>query len=211
MTALRPSRSKQEGCCDSCLFQEAVPNSRCFLCTDALCSKCGVRQHVLARHRCVTWVTVCERCSPGATWIPDTAYKQCMRCKVPFTFFRRRHHCRVCGWLLCGNCSTRRKAVEVDVPKSGIVEVRVCDDCLRSPKIHYQTNFAVSGGDSQIFSRGKIYPSQTPDSPNYSDNFPVDERIDSLYNANGDRVYEEVINSAPVLADNGSMHSMEST
>ncbi|CAL1538984.1 unnamed protein product [Lymnaea stagnalis] len=30
-------------------------------------------------------------------WIPDEQCNECMSCQVPFTFVRRRHHCRNCG------------------------------------------------------------------------------------------------------------------
>jgi hypothetical protein len=38
-------------------------------------------------------------------WMRDEISKECYECKLPFTTFRRRHHCRVCGtlslqWLL---------------------------------------------------------------------------------------------------------------
>ncbi|KAG8225133.1 hypothetical protein J437_LFUL006157 [Ladona fulva] len=49
-----------------------------------------------------------------------------MCCKlVSFSMFNRRHHCRRCGRVVCGACSTRRLKVEgyLGVP------VRVCDDC----------------------------------------------------------------------------------
>lgn len=30
-------------------------------------------------------------------WMPDEISKECYQCKLPFTTFRRKHHCRVCG------------------------------------------------------------------------------------------------------------------
>lgn len=39
-----------------------------------------------------------------ALWVPDESKTNCMRCSVEFSFFVRRHHCRYCGRLLCGDC-----------------------------------------------------------------------------------------------------------
>ncbi|THD20278.1 Hepatocyte growth factor-regulated tyrosine kinase substrate [Fasciola hepatica] len=51
----------------------------------------------------------------------------CHRCKVAFTTFRRRHHCRHCGNSFCAECSSERAVL----PKFGIEkEVRVCDHCF---------------------------------------------------------------------------------
>ena len=38
-------------------------------------------------------------------WMPDRLCKQCYSCDLPFTVFRRRHHCRLCGQVFCSNCS----------------------------------------------------------------------------------------------------------
>lgn len=40
-----------------------------------------------------------------AIWIPDGKTDTCMRCGRPFGWRRRRHHCRLCGRCVCGNCS----------------------------------------------------------------------------------------------------------
>jgi hypothetical protein len=34
-------------------------------------------------------------------WMPDQLCKHCYACDTPFTVFRRRHHCRLCGQVFC--------------------------------------------------------------------------------------------------------------
>ena len=43
---------------------------------------------------------------------PDASSPSCMNaaCAKPFTFLRRRHHCRGCGGLFCGECSALQHA-----------------------------------------------------------------------------------------------------
>jgi hypothetical protein len=38
-------------------------------------------------------------------WISDDQELNCMICRVGFTIFNRRHHCRECGKLICHGCS----------------------------------------------------------------------------------------------------------
>ena len=40
-------------------------------------------------------VCVCVLLAPS--WVPDEDVLHCSACKAPFTFVRRRHHCRNCG------------------------------------------------------------------------------------------------------------------
>ncbi|KAJ8977751.1 hypothetical protein NQ317_001115 [Molorchus minor] len=50
----------------------------------------------------------------------------CHRCRVNFGLIQRRHHCRACGQVFCGQCTSRTATL----PKYGIEkEVRVCDVC----------------------------------------------------------------------------------
>lgn len=41
-------------------------------------------------------------------WIPDSEAKRCMECNTKFSMFKRRHHCRNCGRVVCDNCSPTR-------------------------------------------------------------------------------------------------------
>lgn len=60
-------------------------------------------------------------------WVPDHDRDTCMICNKPFSIFNRRHHCRYCGKLLCGDCSKNR----MHIPRFGYTKkkVRVCSVC----------------------------------------------------------------------------------
>ena len=45
--------------------------------------------------------------SSPCAWLPDKFANACLSCRVPFTFFNRRHHCRCCGYIFCGTCSSK--------------------------------------------------------------------------------------------------------
>ena len=47
-----------------------------------------------------------HRIVPEEQFEPDSASDSCRLCKKTFWIFRRRHHCRLCGRLVCDKCST---------------------------------------------------------------------------------------------------------
>ncbi|XP_058417855.1 hepatocyte growth factor-regulated tyrosine kinase substrate isoform X3 [Diceros bicornis minor] len=52
--------------------------------------------------------------------------EECHRCRVQFGVMTRKHHCRACGQIFCGKCSSKYSTI----PKFGIEkEVRVCEPC----------------------------------------------------------------------------------
>lgn len=59
-------------------------------------------------------------------WIPDLLCPSCSCCRRKFSFFSRRHHCRVCGVCVCSACCQSR----VDLTYEKIA--RVCDSCMET-------------------------------------------------------------------------------
>lgn len=99
----------------------------------------------------------------AAVWVPDAEATCCMHCKkTQFTMIVRRHHCRNCGAVVCGPCSSKKFLL----PQQSSKPQRVCTSCYErlskavkqeSSKIHSaannqthndsQANAAESSGD----------------------------------------------------------------
>lgn len=58
-------------------------------------------------------------------WAEDHEAVDCNICHEVFTFYRRKHHCRECGVIICADCSLSRAVVEGAEGK-----VRLCDRCV---------------------------------------------------------------------------------
>merc|ERR1712226_1543710 len=68
-----------------------------------------------------------ERGRTPPPWVPDEDVTACMGCRDSFTLLRRRHHCRNCGQVYCGRCSSQSTPLpqyRLDRP------VRVCNRCF---------------------------------------------------------------------------------
>jgi len=63
----------------------------------------------------------------AAVWVPDAEANVCMHCKkTQFTVLNRRHHCRSCGTVVCGPCSSKRFLL----PNQSSKPLRVCLNCF---------------------------------------------------------------------------------
>lgn len=56
-------------------------------------------------------------------WVPKSSRSNCSNCRRSFRLWAGKHHCRLCGEIVCGACSTKRILFQ---KKS----VRTCDDCV---------------------------------------------------------------------------------
>jgi len=68
---------------------------------------------------------------PIPNWKPDSEAPTCMSCGAPFNLINRRHHCRQCGDIFCGKCSSEQSVV----PTVSEKPVRVCACCFDMIKI----------------------------------------------------------------------------
>lgn len=58
------------------------------------------------------------------TWDKDDAVKQCFICSEPFGTLNRKHHCRLCGRIMCGETGCSHF-----IPLGEDAEIRVCAEC----------------------------------------------------------------------------------
>ncbi|OZJ06649.1 hypothetical protein BZG36_00277 [Bifiguratus adelaidae] len=71
-------------------------------------------------------------------WMPDDNCRECYECKKPFTVFRRKHHCRICGQIFCANCASHiLPGAKFNVEGA----VRVCNYCHRAMNAYEEDEF----------------------------------------------------------------------
>jgi len=94
----------------------------------------------------------------AAVWVPDTAAPNCMVCKkTQFTMLNRRHHCRKCGQVVCGSCSSHKSLL----PHMSSKPLRVCDECYRA--------LSTKSGDGRHISTGERLNSDSDESEDSDD------------------------------------------
>lgn len=82
--------------------------------------------------------------TPAAIWQLDDESAQCNNCGGPFTWFRRRHHCRWCGKLFCYNCCNSFAKLPVSS-----VSVDPTEDLIPQDMFIRDPDFLANDNDSQ--------------------------------------------------------------
>lgn len=70
-------------------------------------------------------------------WVPDESVTYCTYCEVLFSFLTRKHHCRGCGRIFCGDCSDYKTLLN-EFGYTGLQ--RVCISCYTSHEQKEQIN-----------------------------------------------------------------------
>jgi hypothetical protein len=74
----------------------------------------------------------------NARWKRDLEENACEDCELPFSFVRRRHHCRRCGGLFCDACSSKKLDLAValtgenNATARNVKKARVCNACYNA-------------------------------------------------------------------------------
>lgn len=96
-------------------------------------------------------------------WVPDAERSSCTGCDKPFNVVQRRHHCRLCGDVFCGMCSSFQVIVPVlraDIP------MRVCKNCFASRAQKPRRTSAPAVTQSALHPQPKTHPTHPrPPSP----------------------------------------------
>jgi hepatocyte growth factor-regulated tyrosine kinase substrate len=94
-----------------------------------------------------------------------------MRCRTPFTFTNRKHHCRNCGGVFCGSCSTKTIAL----PQYGIMQpVRVDDGCYQKLTEKTRSFSVLPKGFDAAKPAKTLYQGMQPREPRVEDSFDAD-------------------------------------
>lgn len=80
-------------------------------------------------------------------WMKDDTVKECFLCQTPFTAFRRKHHCRTCGFIFDSKCTTVVSGERFGVSSS----LRVCKRCLDVITRRFDASASEDSGDEQSF------------------------------------------------------------
>ncbi|GAA5862981.1 hypothetical protein JCM1840_002345 [Sporobolomyces johnsonii] len=113
-------------------------------------------------------------------WEPDESASECRRCGQTFTFFKRKHHCRRCGLVVCASCSTHNDQLDpylvVREPGIGALDdqpwqqgvpntYRTCDSCHAALSLPQGVGSASLLSPQAFFpaspSLGSVTPSET--------------------------------------------------
>ncbi|KAL7961119.1 hypothetical protein V8C34DRAFT_36248 [Trichoderma compactum] len=80
-------------------------------------------------------------------WMKDETVKECFLCQSQFTAFRRKHHCRTCGFIFDSKCTIVIPGDKFGLPGS----LRVCKRCLDVITRRFDASASEDSGDEQSF------------------------------------------------------------
>lgn len=92
-------------------------------------------------------------------WLEDEEAMQCMGCQEPFTFVRRRHHCRSCGSIFCGKCLVKCRIPSWPGPQLA------CGQCQKARSLAVLSSRPPVSANSSASSSSSSRPASSSSSP----------------------------------------------
>ncbi|OAJ42226.1 hypothetical protein BDEG_25711 [Batrachochytrium dendrobatidis JEL423] len=119
-------------------------------------------------------------------WMRDEKVRECYDCKQPFSTFKRKHHCRICGQIFCRKCAS---SIVPGARFGHVGEMRVCNFCLKimedyrqngPPQVDPATLSIGSNSSSHATFYSQHHLALGPRSPSYSSLQPNTSQSTSL-------------------------------
>ncbi|XP_013784569.1 zinc finger FYVE domain-containing protein 21-like [Limulus polyphemus] len=95
-------------------------------------------------------------------WMPDEEKQACIKCKIKFDFLTRRHHCRRCGKIFCGNCCGKKLALQRMCFVDPVRLCALCAEVTLKENEFYEKHLKTlqNGANFHVKSVESILPSQ---------------------------------------------------
>ncbi|KAG7899121.1 hypothetical protein KL907_005012 [Ogataea polymorpha] len=147
-------------CCQECFFSykagwDLAKTENCAFFTDKTSNLKNIRskklnsvklETVALENRCIKLVGVLKDIEKNniparslrsiernlADWVDDAGVDSCSICKTEFNFWNRKHHCRICGQVVCGDIS---RGCSMDVPANIVVDIMNIDQEVKLEKL----------------------------------------------------------------------------
>ncbi|KAF3480644.1 1-phosphatidylinositol-3-phosphate 5-kinase FAB1 [Arthroderma uncinatum] len=132
-------------------------------------------------------------------WMRDENAKDCFYCGEPFSTFRRKHHCRVCGQIFDAKCTTLISGASFGY--SGSIRVcKPCDAVINAPRDDDSSEFSADEARSPV-----VINTRAPESlgNNLSPNFPGEEDAGSTVSQSLDHVLKPPTMAIPATRRTG--------
>ena len=82
--------------------------------------------HISGVKRCIHRIYSTNSEYSDVGWVIDEDSNNCMICSKEFWLFLSKHHCRLCGNIICGDCSPNQVSIK-ELPTNG--PQRICKMC----------------------------------------------------------------------------------
>ncbi|KAG7839429.1 hypothetical protein KL942_003040 [Ogataea angusta] len=155
-----PTNGYWSRCCQECFFSykpgwDLTKTENCALVSDKSSSLKSIRlkklnsvklEIVALENRCIKLVGIFRDIEKNniparelrsiernlANWVDEAAINNCNICGSEFSFWNRKHHCRICGQVVCGDAS---RGCSMEVPANIVVDIMNIDQDFKLEKL----------------------------------------------------------------------------